>query len=229
MKHVAIIPARAGSKSIINKNLVKLDERETLVDRAIRLGKEAKIFSRIIVTTDIPCVIDDYKDDMLVDVRVRPEDLCTDEARMYDTIKDCIETYKINDWIWLLQPTSPFRTAYQMRSIKPLVMSNVFSSFISVVDVGANHPNRVYKRKNKKLFPIIKTNFDNKQELPELFIRNGLYYIFKPKDLIDHQSFYITPCYGIVFDEYESVNIDGPRDLQMARIVYKEMSYGRVH
>lgn len=229
MRHVAIIPARAGSKSIINKNLIKLNDKETLVDRAVRIAKEAKIFNKIIITTDIPCVIDSYKDDKRVDVRIRPEHLCSDESRMYDTVKDCIETYSLNHWIWLLQPTSPFRTAYQMRAIKPLVNSGAFKSFISVVDVGANHPNRVYKIKNKKLFPIIKTNFDNKQELPELYIRNGLYYIFKPEELLKHQSFYITPSYGIVFDRYESVNIDSPMDLEMARIVFKEMSYGRVH
>jgi len=229
MRHIAIIPARAGSKSIINKNLIKLDGKETLVDRAVRLVKESKIFNQIILTTDIPTLIEQYSDNKTITLRERPDNLCTDTARMFDTIKDCIEHFKLNGWIWLIQPTSPFRTPYQMRSIKPLVNSEAYASFISVVDVGAYHPNRVYKRKNKKLFPIIKTNFDNKQELPELFIRNGLYYIFKAKDLIAHQTFYVTPCYGLVCEEHESVNIDGPRDFELAKITFKELTYGRVH
>jgi CMP-N-acetylneuraminic acid synthetase len=230
MKHIAIIPARAGSKSIKNKNLVKLDGKETITERAVRLAKESGLFSKIILSTDIPTLIHEYDKDKRVTVYERKAILATDEALMLDVVQDINKHFGYeSEWIWLLQPTSPFRTRAQLIALKHMVETCQYRSFISVADVGAMHPNRVYQKKNKKLFPIIKTSFNNKQALPELFIRNGCYYIFRAKDLERQKSFYIHPCYGVVMEDKESINIDTPMDLEWAKIIFKEMKYGRIH
>lgn len=164
-------------------------------------------------------------------VLLRDPSLASDTSQMADVVLDVISRARLNNehTCWLLQPTSPFRTVSHFRDIANFISTADYKSYISVVDVGAMHPNRVYQRKNGKLFPIIKTSFKNKQELPPLFIRNGCFYIFKAPDFVKLKTFYITPCYGVVMEENESVNIDGPRDLEIAKIVLKEMSYGRVH
>ena len=50
-KILALIPARKGSKSIINKNLLKI-KNKTLVEIAIKSAKKSKFLSNIIVSSD---------------------------------------------------------------------------------------------------------------------------------------------------------------------------------
>jgi len=52
-RHICIIPARAGSKSIKNKNLLKLNHK-TLVALAVEVALESKVFDKIVISTDYP-------------------------------------------------------------------------------------------------------------------------------------------------------------------------------
>ena len=51
MKIVAIIPARAGSKSIKNKNLIQI-KKKPLIYYPIKSAKKSNLINRIIVSTD---------------------------------------------------------------------------------------------------------------------------------------------------------------------------------
>ena len=50
-KILGIIPARKGSKSIKNKNLLKINNK-TLIEIAINSAKKSKFLSDIVVTSD---------------------------------------------------------------------------------------------------------------------------------------------------------------------------------
>ena len=51
MKIVAIIPARAGSRSIKNKNLIQI-KNKPLIYYSINSAKKSNLINRIIVSTD---------------------------------------------------------------------------------------------------------------------------------------------------------------------------------
>lgn len=218
-KHIAIIPARAGSKSIINKNLVKLDGKKRIVDLAIQSAMDHRFFNKIILTTDIDVLVDDYKN--LITVRKRPDRYCLDDSLMLDTVMDSLEEYEIHEgtWIWLLQPTSPFRESRHFLEIKKIIDNERYNSIISVKNVGPYHPNRTYSIKNNILYRLKHTNFENKQTLKDLYIRNGCFYVARCGDLVSSKSFYTGKCHGYEMDEKSSINIDGPMDLALAKIV----------
>jgi CMP-N-acetylneuraminic acid synthetase len=218
LNNIAIIPARAGSKSIINKNLIKLDGKETITERTMRQAKESGLFRDIILTTDIPVLIEDHEEC----VRKRPDHLCTDEALMNEVVKDVINYKGLNknDWIWLLQPTTPFRKQKHFQDIKSIIHTNeLLKSVVSVQDVEAFHPNRMYTIKNNCLFRLRHTSFKNKQDLPNVFIRNGAYYVIRVSDFIDNNSFHTKNCYGYKMGHKESINIDSKDDLDYARFL----------
>lgn len=221
--HVAIIPARAGSKSIINKNLIKLG-REGITERAIRLAKECRKFDRIILTTDIPVLVDRYLEDPQIEVRVRPPEMGEDHTLMADTIVDVIRTMKIplDTWLWLLQPTSPFRRREDFITIMEIVKTEKYKSVISVRDVGPTHPDRMYTLKNNRLYPFRYTCFKNKGDLLPVYLRNGAFYVLQAGDLMEKKSFYVSPCAGLIMPERRSVNIDGPLDYEMAKVVMQQ-------
>ena len=57
--YVAIIPARKGSKSIKNKNLVKIKGKR-LIDYTINAARKTKKISKIIVSSDIKSLLKKY-------------------------------------------------------------------------------------------------------------------------------------------------------------------------
>ena len=50
-KILAVIPARSGSKSIKNKNLIKVNGR-SLINIAISKAVKSKLFSKVLISTD---------------------------------------------------------------------------------------------------------------------------------------------------------------------------------
>lgn len=224
MRNFAIIPARRGSKSIKNKNLLQLTRGENLVERAIRQAKETRLFHEIIVTTNIPYFYDAVE--LGATVHHREERLCYDETLMIYVVQDVIEKFNIKDqdWVWLLQPTAPFREKRHFFAIQKLVLRDVYKGIISIKDVGANHPDRMYTRKDSKIYRLHHTSYKNKQDLLDMYIRNGAFYVFRTDHIMSKQGFESIPQYGYIMEEKESINIDGPWDLQLAKWVINEDS-----
>ncbi len=221
MINVAIIPARKGSKSILNKNLIKLNKKETLVERTIRIANRTRLFEEVILTTDIPLYLEG---DWGCSVHNRDPSLCEDESLMIDVVREVIKDYKLDDevWVWLLQPTTPFRMPKHFKGIQKLIhKKNDAKGVISVQSVGAFHPDRMYTKKDGKIYRMTYTSFKNKQDLMDIYIRNGAFYAMKVSQLKSESGFNCKPCYSYVMDCTESVNIDSPWDLMIAREIVR--------
>lgn len=88
----AVIPARSGSKRCPNKNFLPYRGKK-LYDWALEAAQKSRYIDAHILSLD--------KD--------RPPELCTDEASCEDVLRyHAGDKY---DWLVLLQPTSPLRTA----------------------------------------------------------------------------------------------------------------------
>lgn len=100
---LAIIPARAGSKGIKNKNMYPLCDKP-LIEYTIDVVKEIGL--EYVITTDDPVIKNNYL--FTID---RPKHLATDTSHIIDEIKriDSIGFLE-HDIYMLLQPTSPLRT-----------------------------------------------------------------------------------------------------------------------
>lgn len=222
--NIAIIPARHGSKSILNKNLQKIGSK-SLVHRTIQSALDSGIFSQIILTTDIPTLIDEYRQSKAVITRSRPKNLCQDDTPMHEVAIDAMDAYGVwpENRIWLLQPTAPFRQLSDYQRILELFQSEDTRSVISVFDVASFHPNRMYKIINGRLYPIKFTSFKNKQELPSMHQRSGHFYVCGARDLRLHKTFFLRPCKPYVVERIRGLaNIDDPLDLKIAQLFYKE-------
>ena len=113
MNILAIIPARGNSKSIKNKNLIKINGK-SLIDYTIESSKKSKILSRISVSSESKKILDHCKNK--VETITRPKKLSKDNSKTIDVVNHCINHLKktegyIPDLIVLLQPTSPFRNS----------------------------------------------------------------------------------------------------------------------
>lgn len=90
---LAIIPARGGSKRCPGKNFRKY-RGKTLIGWAIDAAKASRYIDTVKISLDAD----------------RPPELCTDTASCEDVMR-YHQAQRPHDWIVLLQPTSPQRTA----------------------------------------------------------------------------------------------------------------------
>ena len=102
---VAIVPCRAGSKGLPNKNFLMLGSEKLY---QITLGQALRCISEVIISSDknLEEELKFYK----VKQHQRSPELSTDQSTMAELILELIRQYELqNSTIVLLQPTSPLR------------------------------------------------------------------------------------------------------------------------
>ena len=89
MKRIAIIPARSGSKGVKDKNIIDLCGRP-LISYSIEAACKAKVFDRVIVSTDSKRYAKISKE-WGSDVIMRGDTLSNDLATTYMVIEDLLK------------------------------------------------------------------------------------------------------------------------------------------
>jgi len=216
MRILGLIPARGGSNSILNKNLVDLGGRP-LIEWTINSAKKSKLVD-IIVSTDSPEIAEVAQD---LGVRVpflRPEALSGDQVLSIDVVLHALENLKEKyQAVLLLQPTSPFRSSSDIDDAIEKFDST--TNVISVVDVGGNHPARMKFIEDGLLVdPPFVEEVENmpRQNLQSMYIRNGAIYLTNLNDLKD-RTFKGSRCRALIMPQVRSLNIDSEFDLEIAR------------
>lgn len=194
------------------------------------------MFKQIVVTTDYNKTDINF-DDLLgspltkVEFLRRPKELCQDDSLMIDVVKHALSsTSNSCEYVWLLQPTSPFRDFDDFQKIKILIESNMYESVISFKEVK-DHPNRCYTLKQEDerytAHPLRYVNFKNKQELMPIYIRSGNYYVTKKALLFENNTLENKPIYPFEVDRIKGTNIDDEDDLVMAKY-YLNYGYAKL-
>ena len=131
MKILAVIPARAGSRGIPNKNFRLINDKPLIV-YSIKNAQASKYITDIIVTTDSP-IIETIAKNQNVSVHLRNPSLCGDDITLDAVIYDAQQT-GCWDYVITLQPTSPTLTARTLDLAIAYAISNNFDSVISVTN-----------------------------------------------------------------------------------------------
>ena len=111
IKRLAIIPARAGSKRIKNKNM-KLFFGKPLIYYSIKAALDSKIFDKIHISSDSKKIINYGKKFKINSDFERPKYLSDDRTGIKKILEFVTKKYKsqnINfDEVWLIYATNPF-------------------------------------------------------------------------------------------------------------------------
>ena len=106
---LALIPARAGSKGIKNKNLTLLGNKPLLY-YTIEAAKQATCVDSIVLSSDGDEILE-YGKSQGIKVLQRPQELAQDDTTGDKVVVHALEYYNDYKNLILLQPTSPLRTA----------------------------------------------------------------------------------------------------------------------
>lgn len=219
---LAIIPARAGSKGIKNKNLALL-QNKPLLYYTIHAAKNSKCIDKIILSSDGYEILR-YGKTQDIDTLKRPQELALDDITSDKVILHTLEFYKDYENVILLQPTSPLRTSEHIDKAFEIFKNTNANSLISVCE----YDNKILKAfmcdEKGNLKGICNDNypFMPRQKLPKTYISNGAIYVLKTKDFLQNPSFLQSNTKHFLMDEESSLDIDSEEDLERAEeILYR--------
>jgi len=163
--HIAVIPARKGSKGIPGK-CTKILHDKPLIEHIVKTINDSSIFNKIIVTTDdesIPQIVNKYEN---VEVIFRPNELCTDKIPLDPVIAHAVSNITF-DYCWTFQLTSPFTTKETIKAVK-----NKLESGVDTVLTVKNDTHLQWIQIADRFVPDYKARV-NRQQLPQKFTETG--------------------------------------------------------
>ena len=217
---LGIVPARGGSKGLPRKNVLRLGDAPLIV-HTIRTGQSAHSISRLVVSTEDREIADISKAATCT-VVPRPVALARDESLTVDVVADVLrqlaEAGELYDIVVLLQPTCPFRSACDIDGSVAVLLNGSCDSVVSVTGVGEYRPERMYQARDGLLVSYAEEPPSRRrQDLPELFVRNGAVYVTWVEAFRSSHSLLSGRLAPFMMPRSRSINIDDEHDLQVAR------------
>lgn len=223
-KILAIIPARSGSKGIVNKNIRDFCGKPLLA-YPIEIAKISGIFDRIIVDTDsqeIARIARIYGAEVPY---LRPKNLAGDNSSVIAAVLLLLKRLKNDGYepeiISLLQTTSPLREVDDILNCYKLLLK---PDVDSVVTICESHPRFYHLAGDGRLILVNKKtkNIINRQQVPMGYILNGcIVYLIKTAAFLKHKLFIYDGTYAIVCPKWRSVDLDNIEDWVHAEVIYK--------
>lgn len=222
---LAVIPARGGSKGIPRKNLQLLGGIP-LVEWAIRVATRASGVTRIVVSTE-DVEIAAVSRRAGAEVLPRPDAFAQDDTPSLTVLQHSIDEMKkqgfLPDAVVLLEPTSPFRTATHVNACIENALLDGVRTCITVVQLERNPYNifSVSGEQTERFIRVPDGSFSRRQEFPHLKRLNGCIYAMRPENIRDGRLVQ-EPLRVVEMRDEESINIDTPLDLEIARLLVQQ-------
>jgi CMP-N,N'-diacetyllegionaminic acid synthase len=229
---VGLIPARAGSQRVPNKNVLQL-QGHPLLAYTISAALDSGVFEKVIVSTDS----DVYAQIALhygAEVPfLRPNSLAQDSSADIGWVAHSLENLALIGFEFeifsILRPTSPFRNASTIRRAYEEFSSRTDIDSIRAVELCSQHPGKMWRIKGDHLIPLLSVQPDGldwfsspTQSLPEVWVQNASLEIAFSRCVLESESISgnrIAP-FRTVFPE--GIDINSEFDFARAKMVVDE-------
>ena len=221
MTTFGIIPARGGSKRLPGKNMRDLCGKP-LIAHTIEAAAAAATIDRVVVTTDDDLIAETARRFGAEVVR-RPTALATDESRSEDAVRHALSiaagANPEKDFVVLLQPTSPLRTATHIDTCLSAFAATSAASVISVTAFPLP-PRVLFAIADDRLRPLLSGRADQ-DAVPasRAYYPNGAIFAIPAATLLRGDTFYAEPIFPFVMDDDVSVDIDTETDFHLVEVL----------
>ena len=219
---VAIIPARSGSKSVKDKNIISLSGFP-MISYSIAAAKLSKFISRVIVSTDSIKYAEIVKKFGAEAPFIRPSEIATDQSGDIDFFKHLIHYLNEHEgycpkYFVHLRPTTPLR--------KPDIIDKAIEKILDLEDYTAlrsghkapESPLKWFKMGDKNQFISIMNSADHneysnlpKENFEDIYIPNGYVDIVKSTQISETNTLHGNKVFG--FETSPCIEIDSESEL----------------
>ena len=223
---LAIIPARAGSKRVKNKNIRKLGG-VPLIGWTLKDLYKSKYIDLAYVSTDSLEIQKVATNFGIESFPLRSPDLATDHSSSSDVITDILLNRKIGyDIIVLLQPTSPFRTVEHIDLALEQFINSSASSVISVCKTEVPQDWVVNFGEDLSMNDFVsKIQLKRSQDHKDSYQLNGAIYITYVSNFLKFKSFYQEDkTIAFIMKRLDSLDIDTEEDMFLAEALIDKMT-----
>jgi CMP-N,N'-diacetyllegionaminic acid synthase len=229
MDYLALIPARSGSKGIVNKNIQDLNGFP-MVAYTFYAAINSKLINSVHLSSNDKDVIKIAKKYNIEVPFVRPESLSSDKSTTLDVVLHFLNWFKKENKFLpknfiLLQPTSPLRDSDDIDNAINKFEKNKTLSLFSACEVS-QHPFEMFHidSNNSLEFFYQKANsvkIKTRQHYRNVYFEDGAIYICNTKWFLKNKVFYNNSSSVTILNKKHSIDIDTFEDLTLARTYLK--------
>lgn len=228
MKIIAIIPARSGSKGLPDKNIKSVCGRP-LMDYTIKAAIDSECFETVMVSTDSEKYAEIAKKCGADVPFMRSAITAGDKVGSWDVVREILNNYKkkgiIYDYVALLQPTSPLRSAMDIRMAVKMLDADSVNNVVSVTET--EHPVQwcFTLPADLEMLEYAKSPYNNmlRQDLKKYYQENGAIYLVNANKIInDDYNLYEDKCFAYIMPRDRSIDIDTKLDLIVLKAIIEE-------
>ena len=225
MRNIAIIPARSGAKGLKDKNIKELCAKP-LIAYSIEAALESGCFDEVMVSTDSELYAEIAQQCGASVPFLRSEATSSDTASSWDMVEEVLEGYlKLGrefDTFCLLQPTSPLRTAEDIKRAYQLYEEKASFAVVSVCEAEHSPLWCGHLPESKEFDNFIDVEGMKQRQAGGKFYRlNGAIYIVNIERFKTDRFLYQKGSYAYIMRQDQSVDIDTDIDFQIAELLMK--------
>lgn len=222
---LALIPARAGSKRIRDKNVRRLGGHPTLA-YAISSALESGVCDAVVVSTDsaeYAAIARHYGAEVPV---LRPSALAGDVSPDIDWVEHMLGVLRglgrEYDCFTILRPTSPFRQAATIRRAWHAFQSEIGIDSLRAVEKCSQHPGKMWILGGGRMTPLLlgpasqPWHSSQYASLPHVYVQNGSLEIAWTRVVFDGRSIAGRVVMPFMTTGYEGFDLNSELDWRVA-------------
>lgn len=215
MKILAVIPARAGSRAIPNKNIRSINEHP-MIYYAINNAVTSNYITDVVISTD-SYEVKIIAEQMGVRCHWRRPELCEDsvilDAVVYDAVISDEQEY---DYVVTMQPTSP---TLQVNTLDAAIRYTIDKELDTVIS-AINHPHLSWREENGEKIPNYEKRL-NRQYLPANYMETGAFVVSR-REVVTENSRIGKKVDVYEVSEKEAIDVDTFVDLYIVGEILNE-------
>ena len=221
-----IIPARGGSKRILNKNMTKVEGKPMISWPILKLKKTFKN-SQIIISTDSTKIKNICKKLGVQAPFVRPKYISGDFVGTMEVISHALKWYEKNikktKYVLVVYPTAIFLNAKDLKTAFTKIKNNKDCDSVIPVTTYSYPIQRSLKiNENGYVKMLYPKHFKTRsQDLKEIFHDVGQFYFYKSEFIRNKKKLTNSKTTAIKLPRYRVIDIDTLEDLIFARKLKK--------
>lgn len=225
MEVLAIIPARSGSKSVVDKN-IRIIGGKPMIAHSIEHGLKSELINRVIVSTDSEKYAEIAKEHGAEIPFIRPAEYATDTALDIDVFYHALTFLKNNegyvpDIVVQLRPTYPIRNIKDINNMVQYMMDNPTVDSMRCIAPATEVPYKMWlidetANEDTPNAPHIKPLMTDitecynmpRQQLPKAYYQNACIDVIRTSVILEQKSMSGKNIVGYIMDENYDIDTE---------------------